>query len=471
MSYEEEFDRIIRKKAEEVDYSFDEGNWEKAARMLDSERGKTPPARVVRNYWTSVVLSAAGVAGIVALLGIYMDDQPSPETKQLAVQAQHPGHQNITASRPADLPAPQSAEQQSLQSPLEANDNATDMPALEPAKTNVSPVKSRIPAVVTPQSKETGSTPATNDQETKNSVSSEPALTATPIKSTPSLFPSSQEDNETKENVPPAPTIDPPTIAVSDEVNEAVSVEAVFADQLAMRHSFIDPQTNELEIMNSVNLLTYYDDYYTKIRNRHTFAVEAGAIYLPGWNTNTGMDAKGFNGFAGLVYEYLVTSSFGIGSGIQAFGVRNIEQPFFAQESIDYHFGSSQTGTMITTNEVMYVAVPLNILFSFNKNNRMSLGVNAGRIVCARNTVETYTVLDNVRTMAAPEKNTGIYDGINPYNLMLTAGYLTGLSKRFSVRAELNYGLSDIFLNNKTVGNNERLVGIRVALRYNILQR
>jgi hypothetical protein len=126
---------------------------------------------------------------------------------------------------------------------------------------------------------------------------------------------------------------------------------------------------------------------------------------------------------------------------------------------------------MITTNEVMYVAVPLNILFSFNKNNRMSLGVNAGRIVCARNTVETYTVLDNVRTMAAPEKNTGIYDGINPYNLMLTAGYLTGLSKRFSVRAELNYGLSDIFLNNKTVGNNERLVGLRVALRYNILQR
>ena len=38
MSFEEEFDKKVRQKAEGVDYPFDSSNWEKASRMIDAER-------------------------------------------------------------------------------------------------------------------------------------------------------------------------------------------------------------------------------------------------------------------------------------------------------------------------------------------------------------------------------------------------------------------------------------------------
>src|SRR5436190_17656046 len=65
MSYEEEFDKIIRQKAGETDYPFDENNWVKTSQMIDAERSA---ARKL--FWKKFYLPAAVVGGfaVTALL-------------------------------------------------------------------------------------------------------------------------------------------------------------------------------------------------------------------------------------------------------------------------------------------------------------------------------------------------------------------------------------------------------------------
>jgi hypothetical protein len=63
MSFEEEFDRRIRQKSEELKYPFDEKNWERASAMLDAERKSTSGGfrRLLLPLVTVLLLSLGGV--------------------------------------------------------------------------------------------------------------------------------------------------------------------------------------------------------------------------------------------------------------------------------------------------------------------------------------------------------------------------------------------------------------------------
>src|SRR4051812_18785644 len=67
MSFEEEFDKIIRQKSEEAKYPFDEKNWEKVSSMLDAERKATAGVFFKKFYLTGLLIVFVGAIGFIAI--------------------------------------------------------------------------------------------------------------------------------------------------------------------------------------------------------------------------------------------------------------------------------------------------------------------------------------------------------------------------------------------------------------------
>src|SRR5688500_2134284 len=99
MSFEEEFDKIIRQKAEEAKYPFEESNWEKTSRMLDTERQASRALKLKRFYLPAVLCLAIGSVGM--LVYSYMNTPENQEhvlaQSNIQTRPDQPVDQNLPA--------------------------------------------------------------------------------------------------------------------------------------------------------------------------------------------------------------------------------------------------------------------------------------------------------------------------------------------------------------------------------------
>jgi len=83
MSFEDEFDDIIREKSDELNYPFDEKNWDKASALIDAERTAAVPRGLKKKLYLpalAVLLVASAVT-----VGIVYKPTATPAEKTVAV--------------------------------------------------------------------------------------------------------------------------------------------------------------------------------------------------------------------------------------------------------------------------------------------------------------------------------------------------------------------------------------------------
>lgn len=459
MKPEQQFDKNLRKKMEsaEEEFAFNEADWQKASKMMDAERA------ALGSKLKKVLLLSASVfliLGSIVFLGYkYIGTETNNNLAQSSSQKTNFNETRTTAS--VDY----------LQ---EINNENSD--AL-PKKENFIDAK-----LINSSAKELNKTTGSNSDaellsnpSLNNSTSNSGKIVASKKEkvynssSQKHAF-ASYEDNNSIRNQEQQ-TSSNKEQAVNNSENAGSNMYENF--YLKTKISVLPEHIIEGDIKNtSYDFIRIYDeDYYkTKKRKLHYFEAEAGTAYMFGWNTSKGTDAKGFNAYAGLNYGFLIKKHFSASIGAQVYSIGNVTKPFFTASEVNYDFGSNGTFTTVTTNSLIYFALPVKIHYAINKRNSIGMGVNTAFLFNGKNTIETYNMSDGVKSNIKQLHNTGYYEGTNTANVMLTASYSRAVSSRIKINTELVFGLSDIYKNTESNVTFENSKGIRIGLQYTLFK-
>ena len=527
MSFEEEFDSIIRRKAEEEKYPFDENNWDKASSFLDADRKAARALKLKKFYLPAVLAVVIGSAGFITFG--YFNTEKSGD-KNVAVNTSILPSEKSTAStsvsNPSESSVPnkvQEIETNSKEKTITENklnpsvsvsgkdQKTTSAPITAPlaikgnSSENVHPsIKKEVVMANNFEAPIQQSNFEATDTKNKSAVSETKSFAnekQTDKTSDQNAGPESSSSTHDVESVPSKPTNDlvysntsnqnaplakndspkqnkESEIFVENQININTTEESKLnAEQLSAVYSSLPFEMNESDLLSTpfVYLDRYDDDYYknTKAPKKHYLNIEVGANYLLGWDANKGKDGQGLNGFAGFNYGRYLSNKISISVGLQAYNIANIQQPFYLVASKEYGFGSKNIYTRVTSNQLYYVALPLKFNYAINTTNSIGFGVNVAYLVGAGNTVSKYYLLDNEEKSigSSTTHNKGIYTGTNMVNMMLSAHYKTQFGKRIGLNLEFNYGVSDIFKNTDAIKTSEKPMGIRLGLSYTLFDK
>lgn len=459
MSFEEEFDRIIRKKAGESSYAFDESNWEKARAMVDADRkGDRKPAGFF--YTAALIILSLGFAGWLLMEGLSGGDSLSAAVaKQESKKRMAAPQKKLTPAAQAPAVATALQQEKAIAVPPASKHQAV----AETALLSGSGLKA-LPVNIT------DSEPAAQEPAVEQMAKATEAVV------TPSEAPAAMLQQAPAlplaDDVTPITGAEAPVITGNTE-EPSVPVEAITYEPLTAIWSGLPFSSAEpgLKPLTVDKLVTFDEEYYKKDKNKsHFLNAEAGGAYLTGWDVKGGKDGKGLNWFAGINYGVYLAKKWSIGAGLQVYNVSNISKPFYNHSMTEYSFGSAATRTVITTSDLYYAAVPVKIYYAISPLSQFGAGVNVGMPVQAKSTVETFAMSDNLQTGSNKTTRSGVYEGVNTTNVMLSAFYRTQVGKRMYVSGEAIYGISDVFenLSNK---NKENVAGFRLSLQYTLFDK
>jgi len=508
MSFEEEFDKIIRQKTNDADFPFDEKNWEKMSAVLDA--GQTSTTFSTKNKF----YAAALLVLILFVSGFYLFQ--SSKIKNLAeVKKSNSGNAvsndnssamktSVITSKSGELENATN-EKKSLNQFEKANHvyEAVSSEGAEKVVDKIVKVESnkkvedegtvkRKPIIPSKKisKRESGNVslgfnktvknkigvPETNhkinertsekdlkiqksenglDQESKTGVNSKVALA-----SSQALQYSNAQDFSA-------------ATPVSEKNTNVYQTPSTF-ESMVMINTELPISTLENDLLPAQFLmLKYFDDDYYKPKNskKHFLTVEAGTGYLMGWEVKKGNDGKGFNWFGGINYGLYVSKKITVGLGAQVYNITNINEPFYTHKQTEYGFGSIGSNTIITSHSLYYGAIPVRFSYVIDSQSQIGVGFNMGFLVNSNNNLETFTISEYGKTNVANQKKMVGYKDIASTSMLLSAFYKTQLAKRWALNGEIIYGLNDLFKNTSTINNNEKAVGLRVSLQYTFFDK
>ena len=448
MSYEEEFDRIMREKADGLEYQFEEGHWQKARQLItDSRRGRKG---LLRSLAFTLGIIAIGSLGTMMLLT--SEAEPLGSRDQYTSGDQFGDHAAGTAAL--------------AQKPVAATDEIRPAPA---EKTG--PAGNKAERVIRPRHMAAAATVTQEKQPESTTLSEKNARVAEPSASPGKMNLSftgvaagdqeeSAGEDEHQASVsggPAAPDADPAFVFLQDKRG------TLFYQQL-------HPDA-KLAAVAAVKKKD--DDYFEKNSARNTLFLEAvaGGAFFTGWQASDRYDGRGFNGFAGLNGGLYLGKKWQLSTGIQVFNLGHLDEPFYSVESKSYGFSSVTSSTVISTSQLYYFAMPLKVSRLFESGGRASFGIAGAQLFRSDNEIKANTIRDKAVTSSVVSKNHSLYEGMNQQLLMLTAGYDMKLTPRLSAGVEVVYGLTDLFTANTYLRRSERPVMIRAGIIYSIADR
>ena len=507
MSYEEEFDKIIRQKAEGAEFPFDEKGWLQAGKMLDAQRAAG--RRALLGKWAAPVIITA-VIGTSALLFIGQNykgadkkhlavsvvdakDQQStslsensvPEQinnlspEQLPLTQEKAGETNILAHA---SPSEQSAASTPVSKPISVS---KDQNSTGPLKNIVKPgSQNAIAANVSAPVLNTVQAPAENSAKAEENSNASESAKAANNETKPSEEGVVTNQKENNSNTIQAPALNasetaqteshPTTALQSQEAPLVMMDQAVAAITVSDRLNPVMPKLDLLPVRDLqpgvVILPRYNEDYYTPHNRSRFVGLEFGATYLMGWNSSNGKDGAGLNWFAGLNAGTGMCKKTSVNVGLQLYNITNISNPFYNASEKLYSFGYTSSFTSVTTDNLYYLALPLKFNYHLSRSGFVGLGLNTGYLVKAHSRVDTYKDADGVKSNPVMQGNDKIYDGTRSINLMGSVSYNTKLNSRTTLSLEFIYGFTDLFENSENIKNLERPMGLRVGMNYHLFK-
>jgi len=523
MSFEEEFDSIIRRKAEQESYPFEESNWDKINSLLNAERKATRALKINKLLMPAALVIVIGSIGVFTF-GYLGDKNTSADlVSEVSNPVSNPVLLNIenshiqpnknennttlnnvnsnaakpaTASANIDLKKVQAQRQLKNVGQLASSNSKTELTKMSrpEEKKSISQMEkvaeSRVKSPTTLNKNKVVNMSARQTVDTKQPFNSnnleeavsnlaDASLKATGTTEKDGSQNGIQKPEETKET-------SIATSVLSAEENKKTELnptnsslqtpteEVLSADDLSAVYSALPFEVMDMELMQTpFHYLQRYDDYYGKKSKKHYMNVELGPDYLLGWNAKKGKDGKGMNWFAGVNYGLYLTNKVSISFGLQAYNIANINQPFYLAVSKEYGFGSKNIYTRVTSNQLYYAALPLKLNYAVNSTNSIGFGVNAAYLIGSSNTVSKYYLQDNEEKSIASSTShdKGVYKGTSMVNVLLTAHYKTQFCKRLGLNLEFTYGLTDIFENTEAVKTSEKPIGVRLGLSYTLFDK
>ena len=202
------------------------------------------------------------------------------------------------------------------------------------------------------------------------------------------------------------------------------------------------------------------------------FSIEAGTDYLFGWKYTDTVEGRGFNPVLGMGVTHFFNKKWAIYSGIQYGSVTHLTatQKTFTTWISD--FGASHTDSIIATRWIHYAVVPVFVQYHFGEKNFIGVGGSVAYLV---NTTSDL-IVNKYSDFKVPEQSKqtagGYTEGFNQWNATVAMAYGRKITNRFSIDAEVHFGLLDIkddaFFSRQKF---ERSTGIKLLLTYDLCNR
>lgn len=432
MSYEEEFDRIMREKAEGLEPAFEEDHWLGARRLIDESRQSGRGFMKSLSLTIGVVL----VGGFAALLWLSPEKSDEVLAEKGAVAVSALNLETGTVQQAA------SAEPSTFQAGTAVSSGPAKSDAEKPhiSKSSAGPL----------HEKGSGSSPVAPAGTSVNGKAE--ILLSAVVPANTGAFDSQDKSTETA------------AAALPDDF--------VFLTTNGMMLD-VEPGRHEARLSPLTAIRHKGDDYYDKKKDRGGFFVDAvaGAAFFTGWQASDRYDGRGMNWFAALNAGRTFAGSWQVASGIQLFNLAHLNEPFYVAESKSYDFGSVTSSTVITTSQLFYVGVPVKLTRVFQNGGRASLGMIGAQLWRSNNEITSQVIRDNSVLSETKSGNGKLYEGMNQQVLMLSAGYDLRVGRRISAGVEMVYGLTDLFAPNTYLERSERPVMVRAGLTYHFAQK
>jgi hypothetical protein len=437
MKFEEEFDDIFKRKTEEAKFGFRESDWEKARKMIDQERMAAFNSASRINYW---YVSAFVLVSSIALIYFSL-----PESPQVA-QADEVVYSLETKSTAVAVSA--------------TNKPESGIPSIE--ITTKASGRSEVVSSAGRSAKAGGVV----KQSRKAKVQSKQGLQTNENTLPPEHLLSGIPNTE----------VQAPVKTLSDAERNETSVES----KIDITDLSLNRKENTLKLfdlekelqLQPVFLKRYEEEEYVPKQkfNRHVLDITLGLNYFAGWDNNGSVTAKGLNGYAGFNYAYFLTKKLSVGLGAELYNLSNINQQFYSSTSKNYGFGSTQTQTILTCQSMLFLSFPLRVYYAADEHHLIGLGLHAGTLLMASNTVETSELSDGLKQNVNTTSSKGVYQGMNTNNILLSASLCKTIGDRIGLQLELYYGLSDLFANTPSNGYQQNANGVRVGMNYRIFR-
>lgn len=490
MSFEEQFDKIINQKINEAEFPFDEKNWERASNLIEANR-LIPVMNKSKNLWLLSLLFMA-VLGAGIFVYVKLNETGVVAKKSNAVKntskQNRPANNSIQSLMKEVDPLLNTApidEEKVLKSEgnlQNGNKNVfVSKNKNNPSNTNSLNHLNALAVGVLSQNSNASdkkqSNNSSNETHVQESVINTGYSNATNLKA---LKKQNSVSNASRilavigaNNKNPV-TVDSSTQNVLQSAAFEQKPEAPVFEPINAILFKSESLNNEKECVNlSSDFSSVYDnDYYRNNKPKFNYLnIETGAAYMFGWDGSSGKDAVGFNYYGGIDYGVYLNPKTDISGGVQWSNINNIHQAFFTSAKTVYDFGSIGSYTNITTNTLYYISVPIRVNYLLSSRNKIGLGLLTGFLAGSKNTVETYSLSDGVKSVPVITENKGIYEGVNTKNFVISALYSRKLNKRFALNAEINYGISDIYQNTRLNNTKQNLMALRLGLVFTLFDK
>lgn len=434
MSYEEEFDSIMRAKSEEMEYSFEEAHWQKASQLIT--RHRTGGREVIRSLaWSAAVVVAGGVATLLWF-------SPGMTDPAKAVASATSGETVVRA---------EVALSDDIGVKAQLHEGARSAVAVAPVSGGET--GEQVNAAVTSgnslASKDASGRAETKQRNSRDNVNG-------------MNMPASEAGHQQKEIQPANPVAEFNPV---DFTAAGLKVELLAAKQLPLDE---DQPIRHARLTN-IRTLGSNDDYVAKKRTAAMFLdVEAGGAFWTGWQSDGSHNGRGINWFAGADVGRKLGKHWQVSAGLQVFNFAHLDAPFYSAGAISYGFGSVTNNTVITTEEMRYFGLPVRVGYTFAGGGQLRAGIIGAQLWHATNRLETNTARNSEMVESNTDRNHKLYDGMNQQLFMLTAGYGVRLSERVFAGVDVVYGLTDLFSERTYLRRVERPLMIRAGIKYRI---
>ncbi|HQQ94020.1 MAG TPA: hypothetical protein PLQ93_05660 [Bacteroidia bacterium] len=464
---EEEFRKKLQDLLSQKEFGFEEKDWAEASRVIDGNR-KSNRRRLV-----FFILSVLFVVGGAAWLGLNRNEtETSSRTKgsksevarldqraELPIISEHKEIQRAPVISALNLPRPKNKVIQKDVLPEKINSPAGALNQTEPSGREEQVFNnSQIP----------GESPVKTEQGTLNG--SVPPVVAEnhniPNEITPDL--TAMVPLAAEGAVPVAVVNDPSAPSKATTVQEiapqAVSAQAdtPVADAANHNKAARDSVTNSTEL----NLPISPADNKAMV-----LSVEAGCIYLAGWEGRNGKEARGINPVFGLNYHYNVLNTYFLQIGLHFNSIAPLNAYSDTSRVIRYRFGEESDVRVISPRAAYYLDIPIYFSRKFGKHQYAGIGLHYARLMNVNSKVERYQEgLSSSGHQFSHEL--GYTDGFSSSNLQFGLYYRRELFHNLYLQPALVLGLRDIQDNSFFgAGGRQSASGLQLTLLYSLMNK
>lgn len=488
MNFEDEFDKIIRQKAEEAQFAYDDKNWQKLAGL----RMQQTPAAALKTSWKKFLLPAAA---LLIFTGLFLSWYFTPVPKTVAMLTTPTmgavlSDNEKTEEKSSGLPTDQKRSEPETKT---AKDSPTQVMASDSDKNNnvrMTKQESAKPDQirVSDRAMTSQATEQTNVKSELNPKSNADLITELNTEFNPSESVSKSasasvsqnpvaSNSDEKDNVPSVSPIEANTVFAGKAPSSfnAKGLKPVFTEAEPLRYQWLpnrtlimQPPVDKAEANITISALPKGQEDYVMKNNHLLFSAYAGVHYGLGWSGTTkgSKEGAGTNYFGGIDVHSGLTEKIRVSAGLQYYNFSNMVDPYYVAEKKEYGFGYSQAFTSVTTDHLVFLAIPLKVSYQLTQTLNAGVGLNTGYLVAAHSRVDVYGITDGAASAVTSSGTKAIYEGTKSLNMMGSVFLNIRLTDHFSGFSELQYGFTDLFENYKHSNKRQNSSGLRLGLNY-----